>query len=175
VKVARKSADVQGDEEQGDVDRILEAIVYLYTESRRVTKALARQHGLTGPQVTALKILEGLGRLSLSELSARMSAKNSTITGIVDRMERDGLVRRERSEHDRRVVHIRATAKGRAIASSVPVTAKEMFGAGLRSLSAHDRAELMRILSLLAARVREQVQREEALERANHRPEAEEG
>lgn len=139
------------------IDRILETIVYLYTESRRVTKALARQHGLTGPQVTALKILESLGTLSLSELSARMSAKNSTITGIVDRMERDGLVRRERSADDRRVVHIRATERGRAIAAAVPVTAMEMFGSALRSLSEHDRRELMRILLVLAERVRAQV------------------
>jgi DNA-binding MarR family transcriptional regulator len=158
--VARKNADVHREERHEDVDGILEVVVYLYTESRRVTKALARQHGLTGPQVTALKILEGLGELSLSELSARMSAKNSTITGIVDRMEQGGLVRRERSERDRRVVHLRSTEKGRAIAASVPVTAMEMFSAALRSLSAKDRAELMRILSLLAARVREAVERE---------------
>ncbi len=163
--MARKPADVQSPGERSkDVDRILEAVVYLYTESRRVTKALARQHGLTGPQVTALKILEGLGELSLSELSARMSAKNSTITGLVDRMERDGLVRRERSEQDRRVVHIRATERGRAIAAAVPVTAREIFAGALRSLSAPDRAELMRILSLLAARVREAVEREDTLE-----------
>lgn len=162
--MARKTPDVQREERPKDVDRILEAIVYLYTESRRVTKALARQHGLTGPQVTALKILESLGELSLSELSARMSAKNSTITGLVDRMEQGGLVRRERSEHDRRVVHIRATDKGQAIAAAIPVTAMEMFGSALRSLSGRDRAELMRILSLLAARVREAVEREEAAE-----------
>ena len=50
-----------------------------------------------GPQITALKILEAVGDLSLTELSERMSARNSTITGIVDWMERDGLVVCERS------------------------------------------------------------------------------
>lgn len=165
--MARRNADVQRarEERSREVDRILETVVYLYTESRRVTKALARQHGLTGPQVTALKILEGIGELSLSELSARMSAKNSTITGLVDRMEQSGLVRRERSEQDRRVVYIRATEKGRAIAAAVPVTAMEMLTGALRSLSARDRAELTRILSLLAESVREAVAREEAIER----------
>ena len=69
-----------------DIDRIVEAIIYLYTESRRVTKEVARAHGLTGPQVTAIKLLEGFGDLSLSALSERMSAKNSTITGLVDRL-----------------------------------------------------------------------------------------
>lgn len=155
--VARMEAGVQ----PRDIDRIVETFVYLYTESRRATKELARQHGLTGPQVTALKILESIGTLSLSELSARMSAKNSTITGIVDRMERDGLVKRERSPDDRRVVFLRATARGRAIAASVPVTAMEIFGAALGSLPERDRGELMRILSVLAERVRVDVEERE--------------
>lgn len=151
------------DGRQGEVDRILETIVYLYTESRRVTKQLARQHGLTGPQVTALKMLEAFGALSLSELSAHMSAKNSTITGIVDRMERDGLVVRERSEEDRRVVNIRPTAEGRRIAAAVPVTAMAIFASALQSLSERDRDELRRILSKVADSVREHVESQEAL------------
>jgi len=153
----------EADNVQGDVDRIVEAIVYLYTESRRVTKDLARKHGLTGPQVTALKLLEGFGMLSLSQLGARMSAKSSTITGIVDRMERDGLVRRRRSTLDRRVVHLEATERGASIAAAVPVTAMEIFGGALRSLSDEDRRELTRILSRLAERVRELVNNQEGL------------
>ncbi|MCB9593599.1 MAG: MarR family transcriptional regulator [Sandaracinaceae bacterium] len=148
---------------QTDVDRILEAIVYLYTESRRVTKELARQHGLTGPQVTALKILEGFGTLSLSELGARMSAKSSTVTGLVDRMERDGLVRRRRSREDRRVIRLEPTSAGQAVAAAIPVTAMEIFGEALRSLSGEDRAELTRILGKLAERVREQIESREGL------------
>ena len=73
---------------KNEVDQILEAILYLYTESRRVTKELARSVLLTGPQLTVLKMLEGLGDLSLSELSERIRAQNSTVTGIIDRMER---------------------------------------------------------------------------------------
>lgn len=148
---------------QSDVDRIVEAIVYLYGESRRATKELARQHGLTGPQVTVLKILEGVGALSLSELGERMSAKSSTITGIVDRMERDGLVERRRSTHDRRVVHLEATTRGEAIAAAVPVRAMEIFGGAMRALSSEDRAELTRILGLLAESVREEVARQDNL------------
>lgn len=142
----------------GDIDRIVETILYLYSESRRVTKHVARGMGLTGPQITALKILEAVGDLSLTELSERMSARNSTITGIVDRMERDGLVVRERSQTDRRVVRIRATERGLEIAGGVPVTAMELFAGALRSLSSADRADLRRILLELADRVREQVE-----------------
>ena len=112
--------------------------------------------------MTALKILEGFGALSLSELGARMSAKSSTITGIVDRMERDGLVERRRSDVDRRVVHLEPTARGTAIARAVPVTAMEIFESALRSLSPKDRSELTRILASLADSVREEVALNEA-------------
>jgi DNA-binding MarR family transcriptional regulator len=149
-----------------EIDRIVETILYLYSESRRVTKQVARGMGLTGPQITALKILEAVGEISLSELSERMSARNSTITGIVDRMERDGLVVRERSEQDRRVVKIRATDKGAQIARGVPVTAMELFASALRSLPVADRAELRRILAKLADRVRSEVDDREGAEAA---------
>ena len=61
-------------------------------------------------------MLEGVGDLSLSELSERIRAQNSTVTGIIDRMEREGLVVRARSSEDRRVVNIRLTDKGARIA-----------------------------------------------------------
>lgn len=143
-----------------DVDRILETLIYLYTEARRVTKDLARRHGLTGPQLTAVKMLEGFGDLSLSALSARMSARNSTITGLVDRMERDGLVERVRDDADRRIVRIRLTTKGRALARMVPVGSMETFADALRSLDDADRDDLLRILGKLADHVRAEVERE---------------
>ncbi len=132
-----------------DVDRIVEAVIYLYTESRRATKEVARRYGLTGPQVTAIKLLEALGDLSLSALSERMSAKNSTITGIVDRMERDGLVTRERSDADRRVVLIGLTEHGRGLAAEIPVEPMQMFANALRALSREERDDLRRILRKL--------------------------
>src|SRR5882672_5876399 len=105
---------------KSDVDQVLEAIIYLYTESRRITKELARRAALTGPQLTVVKLLEQIGDLSLSELSEKIRAQNSTVTGIIDRMEREGLVTRERSKEDRRVVHIRLTTKGAELARDIP-------------------------------------------------------
>lgn len=151
----------QGGERGDDIHRIVEAILYLYTESRRVTKQAARHMGLTGPQVSALKVLEAVGDLSLSELSFRMSARNSTITGIVDRMERDGLVVRERSSSDRRVVKIRATEHGKEIARGVPLTSLELFAGALRALHVEDRSALRRILRDLAEHVRAEVEAHE--------------
>jgi DNA-binding MarR family transcriptional regulator len=142
---------------QRDVDKIVETIVYLYTESRRLTKEVARASNLTGPQLTVVKMLHHLGDLSLSELSDRIRAGNSTVSGIIDRMEREELVRRVRSKEDRRVVHIKLTDKGRELASSVPIQPMEIFQAAIASLDGEELTTVLRILLKLAGRVDELV------------------
>jgi DNA-binding MarR family transcriptional regulator len=137
-----------------EVDAIVETIIYLYTESRRLTKGLASEFGLTGPQLTVLKLLESLGDLSLSSLSGRIRAQNSTVTGIIDRMEREGLVRRERSTADRRVVFIRLRDKGARLARQIAVEPMEIFRGALTSLSPGEVSDLLKILNKLEKKVR---------------------
>jgi len=140
-----------------DVDAIVETVVYLYTESRRLTKGIAREVGLTGPQLTVIKLLETFGDLSLSSLSERIRAQNSTVTGIIDRMEREELVLRERSTSDRRVVLIKLTPKGRELAQSVDVQPMEIFRGALASLSRDEVGQLVRILGKLQRWVRTRI------------------
>ncbi|MFO0548990.1 MAG: MarR family transcriptional regulator [Polyangiaceae bacterium] len=139
---------------KAELDAIIETIVYLYTESRRLTKHAAREVGLTGPQLTVVKLLDTFGDLSLSSLSERIRAQNSTVTGIIDRMEREGLVVRERSTADRRVVYIRLTERGRELAKGIVVEPMEILRAVLSTLSRDDTRDLLRILSKLQKRVR---------------------
>ena len=143
-----------------DVQQVLETIIYLYTESRRITKELARRAQLTGPQLTVVKILEQIGELSLSELSDRIRAQNSAVTGIIDRMEREGLVLRERSTEDRRVVIIRLTPKGIALAEDIPLEPMEVFQSALTSLTKEEMREALRILLKVSKRVKAIVRRD---------------
>lgn len=145
------------EETKQDVDRIVETIEVLYTESRRLTKTLAAQYGLTGPQLTVVKMLASAGDVSLSELSERIHAQNSTVTGIIDRMQREGLVLRARSSRDRRVIHIKLTSKGRELARAVPLQPAEILRGALASLSSDESRVLLRILSKLADQVRSRV------------------
>jgi len=140
-------------EHRAAVNEIAEAIIYLYTESRRLTKGMAREVGLTGPQLTVVKLLESLGDLSLSSLSERIRAQNSTVTGIIDRMEREGLVVRERSKNDRRVVLIRLSEKGAELAREIQVEPMEIFRKALLALDREDVEHLLRILHKVQRRV----------------------
>ena len=147
--------ELEAAEEPTDIDAIVEAIVYLYTESRRITKDVAGRFGLTGPQLAVVKMLEPVGKLSLSALSAKIRARNSTVTGIIDRMEREGLVERRRSENDRRVIHIVLTKKGRELAREIDVEPVQIFRRVLSELGTRDATDLRRILTRLARRVGE--------------------
>ncbi len=152
-------------ETKAEVEAIVETIIYLYTESRRVTKQVARELGLTGPQLTVIKLLETFGDLSLSSLSERIRAQNSTVTGIIDRMEREGLVVRERSTSDRRVVYIKLTEKGDTMAKTIQVEPMEIFRNVLTTLTKDDTKDLLRILNKLQKRVRSIVREDGADDR----------
>ncbi len=69
--------------------------------------------GVTLPQFDALAELEHAARpLTMSELSEELMVSNGNITGVVDRLVRDGYVRREPSATDRRVQFISLTEEG---------------------------------------------------------------
>lgn len=67
--------------------------------------------GITAPQGMVMGILGKFGKTKISELSEKMGLSNSTVSGIVDRLERQGIVERERSSDDKRVVYASLTAE----------------------------------------------------------------
>ncbi|MFA7461251.1 MAG: MarR family transcriptional regulator, partial [Trueperaceae bacterium] len=67
---------------------------------------LLRESGITWTQYNALRILRGAegSPLSCGEIGERMISRDSDVTRLLDRLEKQALVRRERDERDRRVV-----------------------------------------------------------------------
>ena len=62
--------------------------------------------GMTAPQGMVMGILSNEKTMKITELSSKLSLSNSTVSGIIDRLEKQGMVERNRSEEDRRVVHV---------------------------------------------------------------------
>ena len=120
-------------------------------------KAMYRQadrflssYGLTPSQFEILTVLSEEGEIPLNRLSERLCCACSNVTGIVDRLERDGLVKRERSREDRRVILLALTDKGQEVWSSVP----QGGCCGMRFdgiLDGNEESELRRILEKLIA------------------------
>jgi DNA-binding MarR family transcriptional regulator len=82
----------------------------------RVTEQAARRAGLTPQRYLLLLMIrgasDGSGSSTVTELAGRLRLAQSTVTELVRRAETVGLVERETSAHDGRVVHLRLTAKG---------------------------------------------------------------
>jgi DNA-binding MarR family transcriptional regulator len=64
---------------------------------------------LTAPQGMLMGILSKHGKMKVSDLSEELGLSNSTVSGIIDRLEKQSLVERTRSEEDRRVVYVSVT------------------------------------------------------------------
>lgn len=135
------------------IDRIIEAAIYLQSESRRLAKDQCSVHGITATQLNVLKLLVEIGELSLTALSRKMAAKNSTITGIIDRMVAAELVVREQSPSDRRVWMIRIADRGREIAGQVHVAPWDLLRDSLGSLPKQELSQLISILNKVAIHV----------------------
>ena len=85
------------------------------TVIERQLRTLLRQNfTVTLPQFDVLSELERAGDpLTMSQLSKELMVSNGNVTGVIDRLERTGFVKRVRAEHDRRIQFIELTAKGR--------------------------------------------------------------
>jgi MarR family transcriptional regulator, organic hydroperoxide resistance regulator len=140
------------------LDRIVETSIYLNTESRRLAREQCAKLGITATQLNVVKMLQTVGDLSLSELSKRMVATNSTVTGIVDRMVAAELVQREQSTDDRRVWKIKLTPQGKAIAKKIDVAPWEILRGAVMALPADERAQLIATLDKIADYVQRSVE-----------------
>ena len=121
-------------------------------QAKRATRPLVEEQGVTMPQALALHMLHGAGGpLTARDLGRECHMLASTITGVIDRLESAGHVRRERDQRDRRVVWISLTDAGRQLVDRLP-TFSEQMGQLLGTLPAKEleqmRESLRRVLEL---------------------------
>jgi DNA-binding MarR family transcriptional regulator len=78
---------------------------------------LFKQHHLSQPLYNVLKVVARVGEAGMpsQSIAQYMVARDPDITRLVDRLQKDRLIERERDEHDRRVVRVRATQLGRDV------------------------------------------------------------
>ena len=107
--------------------------------SRLFREHFGRLH-LTFPQALVLTVLGEEGPMPISGLAQRTGSANSTVSGIVDRLEKLGLARRQRSETDRRVIYVCATEKYNALRAKAATDVSGYFSSLLSDMSQEDRA-----------------------------------
>ncbi len=94
-----------------EAEQILAIVRALRRDLLRNPSEDAEGFGLTGPQVSVMACLVGRGPTTLTEVSRALGMNHSTASGIVDRLQSRGLVRRTRDSADQRRTRITVTEK----------------------------------------------------------------
>ncbi|MCP5508582.1 MAG: MarR family transcriptional regulator, partial [Chlamydiales bacterium] len=119
------------------------------------SKQLVRKCGLTGPQMIILKEVQNSQNASVGVLAKNVSLSAATVTAIIDRLERRGLLVRQRRDDDKRKVMVMLTDEGEALLGSAPSLLQEEFIEGFESMETWEQhmtlAGLQRVSKLMNA------------------------
>lgn len=108
-----------------------------------------RDRGLTIAQVGTLFLLHEQDGQSIGEVAKRLRSRPATVTGLADRLERAGFVRRGGDEFDRRVVRLTLTDEGRRLLNEIRSESRAYLGAAFEALGYADVARLADLLGAL--------------------------
>ena len=145
-------------QELRDTERLLLRVTWL--EQRRFAQDLA-QFGLTLPQFVALRAIRSEKQPTMTTLADETLQRCATMTGIVDRLAKMGLVVRQRDPQDRRRVLVELTATGHELIHKVRLSREQRLRETLAHLPEGDAPELLRLLKLYLQTFREQYEETE--------------
>ncbi len=114
----------------------------------REVHSLFERHGLSGPQYNVLRILRGHRDTGLpcQKIVTQMVTQMPDITRLVDRLEAAGLVRRERTDADRRLVIVHIAPAGLDLLARLDKPILDLHRTQMEHLSTAELAELNRLL-----------------------------
>lgn len=103
------------------LDRSFQVLKLIKKVGEQMKRQIHKESGdmnLTAPQGMAIGLLHKEGPLRIGDLSEKMALSNSTVSGILDRLEKLNYIERIKSPEDRRVVHVDLTESFRTIMDS---------------------------------------------------------
>src|SRR5579884_3421444 len=103
---------------RGQLGEVLDLMRLLWGVDDRLqatSKRMATTLGVTGPQRLAIRLVGQFPDISAGRLAGLLCVHPSSLTGILQRLERRGILRRRRDHRDARRARFRLTAKGIAL------------------------------------------------------------
>lgn len=125
-----------------------------YQRAFAVFREELEEFDLTPPQYAILAFLWQQDGLTQVELSEKSQVDRTTLGGLIDRLEKSGLVERHTHPHDRRAYQIKLTPQGRSLEIQLKECSKKALAKLTSGLSNKDIAELGRILEILRGETR---------------------
>ncbi|MFI9381999.1 MarR family winged helix-turn-helix transcriptional regulator [Kutzneria sp. NPDC052558] len=125
---------------------VVDGLVQLSFLMQRVLGEACAEHDLSIPQARMLGVLRDR-EPGMLELAGLLNVDKSSATGLVDRAEKRGLVRRVVPQHNRRAVLVSLTPQGQRLAHAIADEVGRAVGRLTDQLSARDRAQLDRLIT----------------------------
>lgn len=122
-----------------NIEKHLRKIDYII---RKKGREILSDFNITVPQFSALQILINQGTMTIGDLSQDMALACSTITDLIDRMEKSELVIRVKDKKDKRVVRVEVLPKGQTILDAVLEKRIAFLDSKLTSLSYEEKDNL---------------------------------
>ncbi len=113
---------------------------------RKRGRDILQRFDVTPPQFNALLELDHHGQLTMGELCDHLFLACSTATDLVDRMERNQLIERERDSSDRRVIRLKIKAKGKQIIAEVLSARREYLATVMETVGEDEKERLIQAL-----------------------------
>ena len=120
---------------------------------RKKGREILSDFDITPPQFEALQFLIHGDQQTISELSNNMFLACSTVTDLIDRMERTGLVERQKDIQDRRIVRINVLDKGHQLLKKVVETRVNYIDNMLSDLDEDLKIEIEKCVRILNEKV----------------------
>lgn len=114
---------------------IIYSIRRLMQAGELYTKELNKVYNISSAQLNCLLTLHENGSLPPSQIAKLIMVNSSTVTGIIDRLEQKGLVKRMRISTDRRIITVELTKNGKVLAENAPPPIQQKIFDGLARLS----------------------------------------
>lgn len=131
--------------------QIIFSIRRLIQASELYTKELNKKYQVSSAQLNCILTLYEYGPLPLSKIANHMMVKSSTVTGVVDRLEKKGLAKRMRTSLDRRVITIHLTEAGKKLAQNAPPPIQQKIIDGLKQTENAKKEQIVSSLNMLTA------------------------
>jgi DNA-binding MarR family transcriptional regulator len=122
-----------------------------YEALKAACQELGKLYVVTPPQFGVLSMLDEHEGMTIGAISHRRGVDAPTITGIVTRLEQNGLVERKHDRKDRRQVYVYLTAEGADIMRYLPGVAEAYTERIMKGFSQNERQDLMAKLQQIIA------------------------
>lgn len=137
-------------------DQVLVALRKIMQSIELHSRSLVKRFGLTSPQLIVLREIDARGEATAGEIAHAVSLSRATVTGIIERLEKRGLISRQRSSDDRRRIILHPTSESAKLLAETPPLMEESFVKAFDGLQDWEKSmilsSLQRLVSLMNVR-----------------------